>query len=438
LSKIHRSEGLDMRRRDFLEAGGIAALASLAGGCASRKTLTAASPSPPAPLVQPAGINLAVPQISFDRVIRTTVGLRPHRDSGFVLKPEKLDEKVVIHDYGFGGTGMSLAWGCGAIAAGMALEHSERRAAVLGCGSPGLTAARQLQRRGFQVTIYTMTVPPDTTSNMSWAGFTPTTALIAPERRTPAWDAQFRQAAEISYRELQLLAGAPGYGVYWIDSYTATDEVEQPPTAEHAGEDDLLPDHLRPERDRHVLGPGEHPFPTKYAVRTPGLAIEPSIYLEALVRDFLMFGGKIVIRKFDTPRDLMSLSESIVVNCTGLGSKTLFGDDELVPIKGQLTVCIPQPEVNYRAFHRAPGEAAASINPRSDGLIIGNHQDRGNWSLEVDEEVRRRNMEAAMRFFGAMRGAGRKELTRSVPTLNQPAGAVGRGVGIRGGIDREG
>ncbi len=404
-----------MRRRDFLEAAGITALAGMAGWCAARKTVTAASP-PPVPLVSPAAVNLAVPRVSMERVIRTTVGLRPHRDSGFVLRPEKFDEKTVIHDYGFGGAGMSLAWGCGAIAAGMALEHSERRAAVLGCGSPGLTAARQLQRRGFQVTIYTMAVPPDTTSNMSWAGFTPTTALIAPERRTPAWDAQFRQAAELSYRELQLLAGAPGYGVYWIDSYTATDDVSPQANPPRAGEDDLLPEHLRPERDRQVLGPGEHPFPTRYAVRTPGLAIEPSIYLEALVRDFLLFGGRIVIRKFDTPRDLMPLSESIVVNCTGLGSKTLFSDDELVPIKGQLTVCIPQPEVNYRAFHRVPGEAAAMMNPRSDGLVIGNLQDRGNWSLEVDEEVRHRNMEAAMRFFGGMRApASRKQLTRSAP-----------------------
>jgi len=79
-------------------------------------------------------------------------------------------------------------------------------------------------------------------------------------------------------------------------------------------------------------------------------------------------------------------------------------------------VCIPQTEVNYRAFHRVPGEAAAMMNPRSDGLVIGNLQDRGNWSLEVDEEVRHRNMEAAMRFFGGMRApASRKQLTRSAP-----------------------
>ena len=303
---------------------------------------------------------------------------------------------------------MSLAWGCGAMAANMALQHDERRAAVLGCGSPGLTAARQLQRRGFDVTIYTLAVPPDTTSNMSMAGFTPTAGLVSADRRTPQWDAQFREAAEISYRQLQLLAGAPGYGVYWIDSYTATEDPNPQPPAEGASGtnpgQDLLPDQLRTGRDREVLGPGEHPFPAKYAVRSSQLSIEPSIYLEALVRDFVLFGGKIVIRKFDTPRDLMSLNESVIVNCTGLGSKTIFNDNELVPVKGQLTVCIPQPEINYRAAGHTPNTGVtASLNPRSDGIIIGNMQERGNWSLEPNPDVRQQNVDAAIQFCRAMR-----------------------------------
>ena len=109
-----------------------------------------------------------------------------------------------------------------------------------------------------------------------------------------------------------------------------------------------MPALLQPGRDRQVLGPGEHPFPTRYAIRSPALTIEPSIYLETLVRDFVFFGGRILIRKFDTPRDLMSLNESIIVNCRGLGSKTLFNDEELVPVKGQLSVCVPELEVNYR------------------------------------------------------------------------------------------
>jgi D-amino-acid oxidase len=160
---------------------------------------------------------LAPPNVSWDRVIRTTVGLRPHRDGGFVLRADKLDAKTVIHNYGHGGAGMSIGWGCGLVVADLAAQTGERRAAVIGCGSPGLTAARQLQRGGFDVTIYTKTAPPDTTSNMSLAGFTPTTALINNDERTAAWDAQFVRITEASYRQLQLMV-SPAYGVYWMDT----------------------------------------------------------------------------------------------------------------------------------------------------------------------------------------------------------------------------
>src|SRR6185436_19073004 len=174
---------------------------------------------------------------------------------------DKLDDKVLIHNYGHGGAGMSLAWGTGSMAADFALQQSERRAAVIGCGSPGLTAARQLQRRGFTVTIYAMLVPPDTTSNMSLAGYTPVSGLVSNDKRTPAWDAQFRQAAEISYRQLQLLVGA-GYGVYWQDFYGATDNPDGQQGGGRGNEvGDLIPEYLRGEMGREVLGPGEHPFP---------------------------------------------------------------------------------------------------------------------------------------------------------------------------------
>ena len=406
-----------MNRRVMLKTSGMAALG---GACGPKRA--AVMPAGVRPSAPKDALNLALPRISWERVIRTTIGLRPHRDSGFVLKPEKFGEKTVIHDYGFGGAGMSLAWGCGAMAADMCLLQEERRVAVLGCGSPGLTAARQLQRRGFEVTIYTLATPPYTTSNMSMAGFTPTAGLIASEKRTAQWDAQFRQAAEISYRQLQLMSGMPGYGVYWIDSYNGTDE----PNGNGRGNNpdaDLVPEPIRTGRDREVFGPGEHPFPTKYAIRSSALAIEPSIYLEALLRDFALFGGKIVIRKFDSPRDLMSLKENIIVNCTGLGSKTIFNDDELVPIRGQLTVCVPQSEVNYRANGRLPGSMVnASMNPRSDGLVIGNMQDRGNYSLEPNDEVRQANVSAAIDYFSRMRAPTGSRLTRSegprgIPTL---------------------
>jgi D-amino-acid oxidase len=349
-------------------------------------------------------VDFAPVHVSWDRIVRTTVGLRPHRDSGFVLRAESFGDKTVVHNYGHGGAGMSLAWGTGAMAADLALKHKDRRAAVLGCGSPGLTAARQLQRRGFTVTIYTSTVPPDTTSNMSMAAFTPASGLIDVEKRTPAWDKQFRKAVDISYRQLQQLVGR-GYGVYWIDQFSATDDPDAPTARSDDG--GLLDDILRRGRTREILGPREHPFPTTYAVRTPSLSIEPGRYLDRLVADFLAAGGRIVIRTFDTPHDLMSLRERVIVNCTGLGSLTLFNDQELVPVKGQLSLLVPQPDVTYRVNARVTGPDGeptnVSMNPRSDGIVIGNLQERGSWSLEPSDDGRERNISAAMQFFGAMR-----------------------------------
>jgi len=377
-----------MHRRSFLTTGGRVVAGLAIGGCLPRGRAR------PAPLAhRPA--DLVPVDVSWDRVIRTTVGLRPHRDAGFVLRDERLDEKTIIHNYGHGGAGYSLSWGTGALAAELALAHPERRAAVIGCGIVGLTAARQLQRRGFDVTIYAASLPPETTSNMAWAAFTPLSGLVSSERRTPEWDAQFRRAVDIAYHQHQLLAGTR-YGVSWIDEYSPIANPNAPRRRSAVSGDESGPGLLASDMTlgRTMLGPGEHPFATSYGSRVPSLRFEPSIYLDALMRDVITFGGHIVVRAFETRRDLMSLSEPLLVNCTGLGAKALFGDDELVPVKGQLTVLVPQADVTY---------SAGGMMPRSDGIVLGHVSQRGVWSLDVDEDERKRVVDAAIAFFGRMR-----------------------------------
>src|SRR5215469_16310904 len=123
-----------MNRRALLKSGGLALAGYGLSGCRTTSSIAPASVPRHAPL------RLTPVRVSFDRIIRTTVGLRPHRDSGFVLRAEKVGAKTVIHNYGHGGTGMSLSWGLGVAVADLARDTGERRVAVLGAGSPGLSA----------------------------------------------------------------------------------------------------------------------------------------------------------------------------------------------------------------------------------------------------------------------------------------------------------
>ena len=75
--------------------------------------------------------------------------------------------------------------------------------------------------------------------------------------------------------------------------------------------------------------------------------IEPFTYLRALMRDFYQAGGKIVVRDFRNREEISRLPEPVVFNCTGLGARDLFGDQSLTPVRGQLEILLPQPEVDY-------------------------------------------------------------------------------------------
>ena len=120
-------------RRAWLKTAGAAVLgAGLASRCAAPTTEAPRLPSV---------------RVSPDRIIRTTVGLRPARPSGFVLRSERVDDKTVIHNYGHGGSGMSLSWGTAHLAVEEALKTGETRYAVIGAGVVGLSTARLLQRR---------------------------------------------------------------------------------------------------------------------------------------------------------------------------------------------------------------------------------------------------------------------------------------------------
>ena len=111
------------------------------------------------------------------------------------------------------------------------------------------------------------------------------------------------------------------------------------------------------------------------------MLIEPHIYLNALLRDFQLAGGKVVVKEFPSLAEVSNLSEQVVFNCTGLGARALFDDRNLIPVRGQLELLLPQPEIDYIYLG-----GSAYMFPRRDGIILGGTWDRDNWELEPDPE----------------------------------------------------
>jgi D-amino-acid oxidase len=364
-------------RRSFL---------TLAAGTAAAAALPACAPRS-FEVTTPRTRRFARVDVSPERVIRTVAGLRPYRPSGFVLRAERLGDKLLVHNYGHGGGGVTLSWGTARLAVDelAGWTGSRERAAVIGCGAIGLATARLLQRAGAAVTIYAKDVPPNTTSNIAGAQWGPF-SVFERGKTTAAFDEQFQRAARLSRRLFQDLPFRD-FGIRWIENYSLSDERLPPQAAP-----DLYPDAVD-------LGPRQHPFPFRFARRFTAMLIETSIYMRALLQDFLIAGGRLVVRELPARDALAALEEPVLFNCTGLGARALLGDEELIPAKGQLTFLLPQPEIDYIVLP----PTGFYMFPRSDGILLGGTFERGNWTLEPDPEAEKRVLEGHRRFFSAMR-----------------------------------
>ena len=173
---------------------------SLIQGMALAPLVSACStvPSNSARNFTPSGLPLRRVIVSPDRVIRTIAGSRPFRPSGFRLEAESFGDKTVIHNYGHGGGGITLSGGTSYLAMELAQQSSHRRCAVLGAGAVGLAAARLLQDHGWDVTIYTRDLPPNTTSNIAGGQWSPT-SVYDDDKVTPRFEAAMR----LAYRSFQ-------------------------------------------------------------------------------------------------------------------------------------------------------------------------------------------------------------------------------------------
>lgn len=323
----------------------------------------------------------------MDAVIRVIVGHRPYRPNGFRVEREQFDDKLIVHNYGHGGGGLSLGWGSSALAVREVADRAPGKVAVIGSGIMGLCTARLLQDAGWSVTIYTRDVYRHTTSNIAageWGPF----STHDDSQVDQAFLSRLDWAARVSHHAYTNLTGAK-YGIRWLESYELFDTWPAETTS--ASFDDLYAYHGN-------LLPGEHPFGNRYAKRFVTMQIDPGTLLRQLTADFQLAGGGLIVRNFENLDNVLNLPETVIFNCTGLGAAALFDDPYLVPSKGQLVFLPPDPAVDYMTVSYDE-DGFLHMFPRSDVLLLGGIVRIGDSSRNVEVDVTKRIVQGHIELF---------------------------------------
>jgi D-amino-acid oxidase len=366
-----------MDRRRFLHgSGALAGMGALGlAGCASPKTATPAVATAPALPWYDAYTPLVPIRAHTDRIFRITVCSRPFRPAGPRRDVEKLGSKTIVHNYGHGGSGWSLSWGSAAVAtkSAMAAAEGSNDIAVLGAGAIGLTSATMLQRAGAKVTIYAKERAPYTRSSRATGSWTPSSRIALASAVAPGFAAEWEEMARASFFMYQSYYGMAGTPVEWTDRWGLFDAPSprapgSPPRPERQPEHDFLhlDDRIADLTPGTIVMPaGSTPFPTDHVVRSSQLTFNVADYSRQLLTDFLIYGGKIETREFHSPQELTQLPQKVIVNCPGYGGRALWGDETLVPVRGQIAWLIPQEGAYYGLQYKGLNMVA-----RRDGIVM--------------------------------------------------------------------
>jgi glycine/D-amino acid oxidase-like deaminating enzyme len=312
--------------------------------------------------------NLPPIRARTDRVVDITVCLRPFRAAGPRLDAELLGDTLVVHNYGHGGSGWSLSWGSAAIAVGKAMQASPTDIAVIGCGALGLTAAITAQRAGAKVTIYAAEQLPQTRSARASGAWTPDSRIALASVAGPGFATLWEGMARSAYATHRGYISQPGTPVEWADFYSVVPENTRPATPrlrdglDFAHYGNLIAD-LAPKSVR--LEANAAPFRAAAVSKSEFMIFNITEYAETLMSAFLAAGGVYRHAEFEHPSQIIALGHKVVINCTGYGARALWRDDSVVPVRGQTTHLIAQPEVRYGLFYDY-----VYVVPRRDGIVV--------------------------------------------------------------------
>lgn len=329
------------------------------------------------------------PDFSKEAVLDYKAGLRPYRKTGIRLESESYQDKLIIHDYGHGGSGISLSWGSARRslkileeALSKRLPNKDEEIAVLGSGVIGLTTVHLLLEQGWKVHVYASEFPPNTTSNLApgiW-------------NRVLVESDHMKKILRDSYTDFKALAEnkSPRFkGVTPLKIYTFKEIKNSTMAAMPSGTIPKgIPLKATFENGMRKNGTFFHSF-----------LIDSAVYLEDLFEKAKVQGVQFTRLSFASKKDLEKLSQKIIFNCTGLGSKSLFGDDKLIPIRGHLIYLKPTDGFDSMVAGPLRDDLDLYLIPLKDKIVLGGSYEMNIEELEPASEICEKILENARLFF---------------------------------------
>ncbi len=319
-------------------------------------------------------VSLKTPILSKENIIGTNVGIRPFRKTGVRIEAEYVGDKLIIHNYGYGGSGLTLSFGGVLEVTAILNNHkvSSKTIAILGAGVVGLTTAYDLLAQGYEVHIYADEWPPHLTSNVAAGIWTPLSFPkdLSEEKK----QLHIRMQKNAENRFSKSVGHSPEFaGVRIIPSYSFKTPASQESDRFKRGEEIIA------SFDNGVIKSGR---------RIDQLGIDGQLFMDDLHNKVKQNGAVFKQCHFDSLEDVLNLNESVIINCTSMGSIKLFNDQEFIPVRGQLVYFKPQKEIDYLYFHNIDNIPDDSnfffvfTYPWSDRIILG-----GVYEHDQDESI---------------------------------------------------
>jgi D-amino-acid oxidase len=192
----------------------------------------------------------------------------------------------------------------------------KRRVAIVGAGVSGLTCGIAFAESGFDTSILAEQIGNQTDSAAAAAMWYPYDT--GPAGQTIAW-------ALDTYRTLRHLAPDPRTGVSIVElrTFSRTGEIE-------------IPEWAGPLGARRLRSEIPAAFVAGFALDVP--VMDTTIYLDYLAGRFRDAGGEVSPNQRFTTLEEVGPVFDLIINCTGIGARTLVHDSDLEPHRGQVAV----------------------------------------------------------------------------------------------------